>query len=221
MQKYLCFIILLVSSLSVCSQKDSVQYTRDFVFNEGVYITYSDFRMNRPISKAVLESKEDKNQLDFIGKVVENSEYITFNFGGHLHKVKTDSIWGFAQNNTIFINHDKKMFRIPVFGNISQFIASVEVINNYGGTSMSPYYYNYGMTITNMPTKSREVKQFVLDFYSGQVMDYNLANITEILKRDEKLYKEFMALSKGKRKKQMGMFLRNYNNTHPIYFPKQ
>ena len=52
--------------------------------------------MNKPVSKNVLESKEDKNKLDFIGKVVQNSEYITFNFGGHFHKVKTDSIWGFA-----------------------------------------------------------------------------------------------------------------------------
>ncbi len=221
MRKILQIVILVLTTQTLLSQKDSLQYTRDFVFNEGIYITYSDFRMNKPISKNVLESKEDKSQLDFIGKVVQNSEYITFNFGGHLHKVKTDSIWGFAQNNTIFINYDKKMFRVPVFGNISQFIASVEVINNFAGTSMSPYYYNYGVTATGMPTKSREVKQFVLDFYSGQIMDYNLTNITEILKRDEKLYKEFMALSKGKRKKQMGMFLRNYNNTHPIYFPKQ
>lgn len=221
MSRIVLFYIFLFNAALLFSQKDSIQYTRDFVFNEGVYITYSDFRMNRPISKGVLESKEDKTQLDFIGKVVQNSDYITFNFGGHLHKVKTDSIWGFAQNNAIFINHDKKMFRIPVFGNISQFIASVEVINNYGGNGMSPYYYNYGMTVTNMPTKSREVRQFVLDFYSGQVLDYNLTTITEILKRDEKLYKDFMALSKGKRKKQMGMFLRNYNNTHPIYFPKE
>jgi len=214
------FIVFIFMAISSVAQSDSTQYTRDFIFNEGIYITYSDFRMNRPISKTVLSSTEDKNQLDFIGKVVENSEYITFNFGGHFHKVKTDSIWGFAQNNTIFINHDKKMFRVPVFGNISQFIASVEVINNYGGASISPFYYNYGTTATNMPTKSREIRQFVLDFYSGEVYDYNLTNITDILKRDTILYKEFMTLSKRKRKKQMGLFLRRYNALHPIYFPK-
>jgi len=214
----LIFFILLTSAASF-AQNDSVQYTRDYVFNEGIYITYSDFRMNRPITKNVIVSKEDKEQLDFIGKTVENSEYIFFKFGGHVHKVKTDSIWGFSQNNTVFINYDKKMFRIPVFGNISQFVASVEVINNYAGTN-SPYYYNYGVTATNMPTKGREVRQFLLDFYSGEIMDYTLANITELLKRDEAIYKSFMALSKGKRKKQMGMFLRNYNNAHPVYFPK-
>lgn len=214
----LIFFILLISAVSF-AQNDSIQYTRDYVFNEGVYITYSDFRMNRPITKNVIVSKEDKEQLDFIGKTVENSEYIFFKFGGHVHKVKTDSIWGFSQNNTVFINYDKKMFRIPVFGNISQFVASVEVINNYAGTN-SPYYYNYGVTATNMPTKGREVRQFLLDFYSGEIMDYTLANITELLKRDDTIYKSFMALSKGKRKKQMGLFLRNYNNAHPVYFPK-
>ncbi|MDP2385269.1 MAG: hypothetical protein Q8M29_02750 [Bacteroidota bacterium] len=214
----LFFFILLFSAVSL-AQNDSIKYTRDYVFNEGIYITYSDFRMNRPITKNVIESKEDKEQLDFIGKTVENSEYIFFKFGGHVHKVKTDSIWGFSQNNTVFINYDKKMFRVPVFGNISQFVASVEVINNYAGSN-SPYYYNYGVTATNMPTKGREVRQFLLDFYSGEIMDYTLANITEILKRDDVIYKSFMALSKGKRKKQMGLFLRNYNNAHPVYFPK-
>lgn len=214
----LTFFVLLFSAVSF-AQNDSVKYTRDYAFNEGIYITYSDFRMNRPITKHVIESKEDKEQLDFIGKTVENSEYIFFKFGGHIHKVKTDSIWGFSQNNTVFINYDKKMFRIPVFGNISQFIATVEVINNYAGMN-SPYYYNYGVTATNMPTKGREVRQFVMDFYSGQILDYNLKNITELLKRDDAIYKSFMALSKGKRKKQMGMFLRKYNEAHPVYFPK-
>lgn len=190
------------------------------MFNEGIYISYSDFRMNRPVSKYVIESKEDKEQLDFIGKTVENSEYIFFKFGGHVHKVKTDSIWGFAQNNTVFINYDKKMFRIPVFGNLSQFVASVEVMNNYAGSN-SPFYYNYGVTVTNMPTKGREIHQFILDFYTGKIVEYNLENVTELLKRDEKLYAEFMALSKSKRKKNMGIYLRNYNQAHPVYFPAQ
>jgi hypothetical protein len=210
--------LLSIPALSF-AQSDSVLYTRDYPFNEGVYITYSDFRMNRPISKYVIESKEDKEQLDFIGKTIQNSEYIFFKFGGYIHKVKTDSIWGFSQNNTVFINYDKKMFRIPVFGNISQFVASVEVINNYAGGN-SPFYYNYGVTATNMPTKGREIRQFVLDFYTGKTYDYTLENITEILKRDEKLYAEFMKLSKSKRKKNMGIYLRTYNNTHPVYFPK-
>lgn len=211
-----CFLSLLFFANA---QNDSILYTRDFVFDEGIYITYSDFRMNRPITKEVIESKGDKSQLDFIGKTVENSEYVYFKFGGYIHKVKTDSIWGFSQNNTVYINYDKKMFRIPVFGNISQFVATVEVINNYAGTA-SPYYYNYGVTATNMPTKGREVRQFVLDFYTGKIYDYDEKNIAELLKRDDKIYAEFMKLSKRKRKKMMGMYLRNYNQAHPIYFPK-
>lgn len=175
--------------------------------------------MNRPISKNVIDSKENKDQLDFIGKTIQNSEYIFFKFGGYVHKVKTDSIWGFSQNNTVFINYDKKMFRIPVFGNLSQFVASVEVINYASGMN-SPYYYNYGVTATNMPTKGREIKQFILDFYSGKVYDYTLENVAELLKRDDALYKSFMELKKRKRRKSMGIYLRNYNNTHPVNFPK-
>jgi hypothetical protein len=201
------------------AQKDSIQYTLDFKFEEGIYINYLDFRMNRPISKALLVSKENKDQLDFIGKTIENSEFIIFSFGGKDFKVKTDSIWGFSQNNSVYINYDKKMFRIPVFGNISQLIVTEEISNQYRGTTSSAFYYNYGMTIGGSPTNVREMKQMMLDFYTGKLIEFELENVEEILKRDQKIHQEFMSLSRNKRRQKMSSFLRNFNLVHPIYFP--
>jgi len=201
------------------AQKDSVQFSLDFKFEEGIYINYLDFRMNRPISKELLVSKENKEQLDFIGKTIENSEYITFSFGGRDFKVKSDSIWGFSQNNSVYLNYDKKMFKIPVFGNISQLIVTEDISNQYRGTTSSAFYYNYGMTIGGGPNNVREMKQMLFDFYSGKLIEYELENVEEILKRDEKIHREFMTLSRNKRRQKMSSFLRNFNQLHPIYFP--
>jgi len=213
------FLFFLLLDAYVFAQKDSIKYSPDFQFEEGIYVNYLDFRMNRPVSKNILQSKENKDQLDFIGKTIENSEYITFTFGGRNFKVKTDSIWGFSQNNSVYINHDKKMFRIPVFGNISQLIVTEDVSDQYRGTTSSVFYYNYGMTIGAGPNNVREMKQMLFDFYSGKLIEFNLENVEEILKRDQKIYDEFMALSRKKRKQKMSSFLRNFNQFHPIYFP--
>ena len=214
------FLIVFISGfLTFYAQKDSVQFSLDFKFEEGIYINYLDFRMNRPISKTLLVSKENKDQLDFIGKTIENSEYIIFSFGGRDFKVKTDSIWGFSQNNSVYINYDKKMFRIPVFGNISQLIVTEDVSNQYRGATSSAFYYNYGMTIGGGPTNVREMKQLLFDFYSGKLIEFELENVEELLKRDEKIHQEFMSLSRNKRRQKMSSFLRNFNQLHPIYFP--
>ncbi len=203
----------------IFAQKDSIKYTLDFKFEEGIYVNYLDFRMNRPVSKNLLQSQENKDQLDFIGKTIENSEYIIFTFGGRDFKIKTDSIWGFSQNNSVYINHDKKMFRIPVFGNISQLIVTEDVSDEYRGNTSSVFYYNYGMTIGAGPNNIREMKQMLFDFYSGKLIEFNLENVEEILKRDQKIYNEFMTLSRKKRKQKMSSFLRNFNQFHPTYFP--
>jgi len=199
---------------------DSIKYTVDFQFNEGIYISYLDFRMNKPISKDILVSNEKREQLDFIGKTIENSEYIVFQIGGKDFKIKTDSIWGFCQNNNIFINHDKKMFRIPVFGNISQLIVTQEIETHYPNGTINSFYYNYGMTMGGVPPGATEMKQMILDFYSGNLMEYSPENVEEILKRDAKLHSEFVSLSRSKRRQKMSSLLRTYNLQHPVYFPK-
>jgi hypothetical protein len=214
--KYFASLLLLILSPALFSQTDSVTFSRGALLEEGIYLHYVDFRTNRPVPKAVIKSQENKDRLDFLDKTIENQDYITFTFDGFEHREATDSLWGYCQNNTIYINYEGHFCRIPVFGNISHFIATVEVTNlaNY-----SPYYNNNAVVATGMQMKGKEVRQYLLDFYSGKVLDYNLDNFSELLKNDEKLYSEFKQLKKRKQKDMMGMFLRRYNEAHPIRFP--
>ncbi len=59
-----------------------------------------------------------------------------------------------------------------------------------------------------------------MDFYTGNRVDFNLENLENMLKRDDEIYKEFMALSRKKKKEQANRFIRKYNEKHPVYFPK-
>jgi hypothetical protein len=207
----------MLSVLGCFSQNDSVKFTRDILLEEGVYLNYLDFRTNRPIPKQVIKSKESKDQLDFLDKTVDNNDFIIFVFGGTQHAVPTDSIWGYCQNNTIYINYKKGFCRVPVFGHISHFIATVEI---YNSAANNPYYGNYGTTVTGMPMKTKEVRQFMLDFYTGNVVEYTLDNFSLMLSGDKALYDEFKLLKKRKQRQMMGLYLRKYNEAHPIFYPK-
>jgi hypothetical protein len=223
MKKLLNNIFFVLITVTGFAQTDSVSFTNDLVLKEGIYYNYTDFRKNNPIPKETIVSNEDKTQLDFISKTLNNYKEITVAYDGQSEKIEVKKLWGFCQNNTIYINYEGKFYRIPVFGNISNFLGTVEVYNYnsggmYGGIGMG-MGYGGGMMGSSIPVKQRETRQFIFDFYSGDIMDYTLSNVEMLVSRDMKLYEEFMKLKKHKRKEMMMMYIRKYNSAHPISFP--
>jgi hypothetical protein len=208
-------ISLVLFGLKLHSQGDSIAYSRDFTLYEGLYLGYWDLRHNWPIPKEKIVTTINKDQLDFYSKLIEddNIEYIERD--GNKTRIKAEKVWGFCENNVIYINIGKSFFRITVFGAICYFPASVEI------NSLSPGYnvfINGPVGTTN--TGAREIREFLMDFYTGSRVDFSLENLENMLKKDEEIYKQFMDLSKKKRKDQATLYIRKYNEKHPVYFPK-
>ncbi len=196
--------------------QDSVAYAKDFRLYEGLYLSYQDFRYNWPIPKEKINTKINKDQLDFYSKLLEEQEMIDYiERDGAEAKVKTEKVWGYCQNNIIYINQDNNFFRIPVFGAISNFIGTVEVVG------YSPGYDPFmNAPMNSTPAKTREIRQYLFDFYSGEIVQFSIEKLEEYLKRDEAIYKEFNALNKKKKKEFATKYIRMYNEKHVVYFPK-
>ncbi len=211
------------TSLESISQTDSVIFTNDIVLKEGIYLSYNDFRKNNPIPKEAIESKEDKTLLDFISKTLNDFKEIKVAYSGQNNKIPVKNIWGFCQNNTLYLNYESKFYRVPVFGNISHFLATVEVYNynnNYGvGMGYGGMMGGGMMGGGSVPIKTKEIKQFIFDFYTGDIIDYNIHNVEILISRDIKLYEEFMQIKKRKRKEMLMLYIRKYNAVHLISFP--
>lgn len=196
--------------------QDSVAYAKDFRLYEGLYLSYQDFRYNWPIPKEKINTKINKDQLDFYSKLLEEQDMIDYiERDGAEAKVKTEKVWGYCQNNIIYINQDNNFFRIPVFGAISNFIGTVEVVG------YSPGYDPFmNAPINSTAAKTREIRQYLFDFYSGEIVQFSIEKLEEYLKRDEAIYKEFNALNKKKKKEFATKYIRMYNEKHVVYFPK-
>jgi hypothetical protein len=65
-----------------------------------------------------------------------------------------------------------------------------------------------------------ELIQYTIEFETGKVIEYDLKNVELLLMKDPELYDEFMQLSRKKKKQMMFLYLRKYNEKHPLYLPK-
>lgn len=210
----LLIIVCFVGRLNFKAQ-DSIAYTKDFRLYEGLYLGYQDFRYNWPIPKEKIITKINKDQLDFYSKLIEE-EFIEYTErDGSITKIQSERVWGYCQNNIIFINQEKNFFRIPVFGAISNFIGTVEV------TNYSPGYDPFmNVPMNSTSTKTREIRQYLFDFYSGEITPFNIEKMDEYLQRDPDIYKEYNTLNKKKKKEFATKYIRMYNEKHLVYFPK-
>ncbi len=209
---------MLLFGFSLMAQVDSVQFTNDFRMREGIYLSYADFRNNTPLDKATIKSKANKEQLDFFGKLLDEQEEVVYVKEGKENTVLTDILWGYCQNSTIYIMFHDNFCRIPLFGNLSRFVGIIEI-------ARTPYYgpgitHNNGLITAPAQVKTRETRQFIFDFYTGEFWEYGLDNLKEILIRDPKLYAEFTAYKRRKQKKLIPQYIRKYNEAHPVSFPK-
>jgi hypothetical protein len=210
------FLVFLSISFSIVSQTDSIIYSEGLL-KEGFYLTYNDFRKNSPISKQVITSEIKKETLDFYGKTAAYDKLVYVK-NETTFTVQTASLWGFYQNNALYINYNNTFYRIPVFGAISYLIATVNV-KNYDIGGMGGFYDPiYGPA--GFPTQTKELRDFIVNFYDGKMIEFTLNNAEALLSRDKELFSEYKKLRNRKQREQINSFIRRYNTSHAIHFIK-
>lgn len=199
---------LLFVSSCLFSQTDSVPYTRDFEFREGIFLTVHDFKYNNPIPKSSVVTSIPTTDADFMVQVM-GYKTITFkDRQGVEQKLETATVWGFCQNRSIYINFNKEFNRVNVIGSIFHLVATVTTLSGV----RDPMNYNYAINNTY-----DELRQFMLDVNENKVLDFNVKNMEMVLKKDPELFNEFMKLSKKKKSSSIFIYLRKYNEKHPLY----
>jgi hypothetical protein len=202
-----------MSSLSF-SQNDSVIVTELAPFNDGLYFTNSDHRKNNALTKANIITSINKDQIDFYYKLT-SGDIIEYKSGSSTFTIDPQNIWGFVQNGTLFVNFKGTFYRVPVFGAISYFAGVIEVTGYYTGVYDPMFGSGTGRAI-----KTKEVSDFIVSYYDGKVVPFDMDYLELLLSSDEEIYKEFKSLSRRKRHKQITRFVRMYNEKHPVYYLK-
>ena len=216
-------------------EKDGmVKYTPDFRFNDGIYINFDQVKINSPIPKAKLLTSIDYNDREFFKKILEGDKIYFYDNMGIRQEIPKNTIWGYSRNGAIYIQVQDNFNRITFVGNICHFVADVTTIDSrsynspygYYDPYYSPYsyssYYNpyspyYSPYRSNMTRN--ELKQYLIEFESGKVLEFDISNTELLLMKDNKLYEEYVQLSRKKKKELMFVYIRKFNENNPLYIP--
>jgi hypothetical protein len=202
-------LVIFLFIATFVSAQDSIPYTAGFKFTDGLYTDFESFRHNKPILKSAIVSGFDHNEIDFLRKIVATKSITYKDNAGMEREINPSGLWGFCENNSVYIHYNGDFNKIVVMGSICHFTAMYTTYLSTGP--------GVGGTVgAGAPVES--VQQYVLDMQTGKVLDFILPNMEELYKRDDALYKEFMAMKKNKRRKLMFFYLRKYNERHTVYF---
>ncbi len=189
------------------SQADSIAYSRDFEFKEGIYLTVNQFKSNSPILRKSVVSAVGKNELDFFFQVTELNEITYRDIAGTEQQIKTTDVWGFCQNRSVYINLNNHFNKLIVIGSLGHFTAPVK-------TSVA-----YHDPMNGYSNTVEELRQFTLDLKNNKVYEFNSKNMEMLLKSDNDLYTQFMGLKKRDKANSIFIYLRKYNEKYPFYLP--
>lgn len=227
MKSLFTIVLSAVFYLAQSQQPDSsqlIRYSPDFKFKEGVYLNIEQVKQNSPILKSRIITSVAYDDPDFFERVLNEKKIQLFDNLGTKQEIQVKNIWGFSRNSVLYINLHDGYYRITIIGNICHFVASLTTYNNnnsygnygypYSYSPYSPYYSPYS------GSPNVEMRQYLLDFKSGTVMDYNEESVELLLMADPVLHDEFASLSNKKRKQMKFLYIRKFNEKNPLYFPE-
>ena len=218
--RYVLLSILSLIFINIFGQDTAslVKYDYSFQFKDGLYITFSDLKNNNPVPyERVIDPPSDSP--DFF-EMLDEAETISFNDQyGASKEIKKSALWGYSKNGKPYVYWSDKFNLIPYIGNISYFMTTVKVYYTTGGYDpfYSSYYYNNYYPVRTHQTE--ELRQFLIDFGTGRVLDYDSRNIEALLSKDPEIHKEYSKLGKRKKNKKNLDYIRLYNNKFPLYMP--
>lgn len=232
----LCFYLVLLLPYSVLSQQRIV-YSTEFVFKEGIYLSFQDFKNNNPVPITYIISDLDIRSEDYIDEVLS---YDTVHFYDNLleeRRVATDNIWGYCKRNRVFVAFgEKQSYNNPEFfdfypllniGAVSYFSATEAYYRTMSvgpqvGIGFRDPMMNDQMTVT----ETGQV-QLLLEFSSGRLLLANRGElrstppelVSDLIRSDPVLLMEFQALAVRDQKLKGMFYIRKFNERNPIYFP--
>jgi hypothetical protein len=205
--KHVCLILLFSMVISVSAQEGDtvvyVKYDKNYRFQDGVYMTFQEFKENSPSVRDFKVSKSSQ----FSGETVLETVCL-----GGTGYCEIKNCWGYVQNNAVYISQGFSgyYYRLQIIGALIHYFA----MNTY---SIPTYDYAYGDPFYRNQ-RSVENQEYFIEFLSGKKYEFSYKIFSGFLQeKDAELYEE---LQKSKKKRKMIYhFMLKYNELHPVYFP--
>jgi hypothetical protein len=209
MSKHLLFLLFLLS-VKLSGQADSVVFKPDSA-GDCIFMSYEDFRENKPVLKTTIVSDADKTRPGFIRKVLSEEVFI-FTRAGKEIKRSSRSVWGFFENSAFYINYKGVFYRVPHFGAISCFVTADDY---YAGGDI----LLAGSTPTNL-RRQTYISEYMMSYRDGNVLAFSRKNTAHLIAGDSALSQEYKQLGRRAQEREKRRFVQRFNDAHKVYVLK-
>ncbi len=193
------------------AQTDSVPLTPDFRFSDGIFLNFQQVKTNSPIPKDQIITDISQWDVKYYDKLLSQKQ-ITIMTGDGQQTIPAKDIWGYSDNGSLYIKWKDDFAKITTKGFLGHFAATEEKVtyNPYSTWYYDPYYDNY--------EKTREIRNFILDFNTGDIYPFTPKALLQIFQKyDPQLYAEYAKLRPRKQSKLIFVYLRKFNQRHQTY----
>ena len=205
----LCTLVLALP-LALWAQMDTVwvPYAAGMDLRDGLYRSFAEFRLNAP--GMPMEQLRDDQGLPVRDVRAVLSRIYWQPDSGDRQVVRPDQLWGFCQNDVIYVAAGNGFSRIGLMGSLCHMVHEVSY------RDIDPYLYPMGGV-----TRTAIVHQ-LLDMRTGAFLPFLAGGMAEALKGDPVLAEEFNNLGRKERNRDAVLFrfLHLYNERHPLLFPQ-
>lgn len=192
------------------AQEDTlwVPYHGGMELRDGIYQDFRAFRLNTPSIPASRILDQQGLPVSDLRTVLSRVQFRTDS--GNVQKLRMERIWGFCQNNVVYVAAGNGFYRIGLMGSLAHMVFE----QSY--RDWDPYLYGRGTIV-----RTAFVQQ-VIDMETGRALPFNASGVDAALVHDPLLQEEFRALSKKQRNSDEALFrfLRLYNQRHPLLLPQ-
>jgi len=208
------FIFILSANTLFSQEIDTlsikIKYTPAFKFEDGIFLNFDRVLHNKPVSKSQIITSLSLQSPVFFEEILKENDIKFIDKAGNTTKINISEIWGYSNKGVLFINYTGSFNRIPGIASLTHFSSYVTVSD----IEYEPYGYS-GMQMT--PATRTELRQYLLNFETGEIFDYQVSEVEILLMKDTELYAEFSNLSKRNKRKLMYLYVRKFNDKHPVF----
>jgi len=226
----------------------TVKYTPDFRFNDGVFLNFEQVKTNNPIRRPNCLPQPTIMTRISSRIYLRATRYIITTGWALRQEIDKNTVWGYSRNGILYIQVDGNFSRITFIGSICHFVADITTYddryynnNPYGYYDpyysryynpyyyYSPYYSPYSYNNYYSPygpysspyrnTARNELRQYLIDFDTGKILEYDVDNAEMLLMKDNQLYEEYVRLPHKKKRDLIFVYIRKYNENNPLFIP--
>lgn len=216
---------ILLCFFSICAllqgQQDSVLLSKNFKFRDGIYLSFEDFKKNRPVySWTIIEASMASNPQTFLAKV----EYLKIDNGISNQDLELDEVWGFSLGGIPYLRLNKEeenqgfavFTGLRVRGKICYFSYEGEFTKMVEISAFNPLTGRPFRT-AKLPRKEKVLFEKMLNFSKGTIADFTVENFLDWIKEDKPLWTTIKELPPEEAKEKLFKSLLIYLDRNEVY----